>query len=194
MKTFFTISATLIGTIAWVPYLKDLLSRKTQPHVYSWLVWAITLGTGAFGTWYGGGGWGALNIMVGFLFAVGIFLFSLKHGTKNVTRSDSIVLMAALLAIVVSWRLRQPLLLVVMASAIDFLGYLPSYRKSFDDPWSETLSSWAAFAVSNVCSLLALLEYNWLTTVYLGTLAVANTLQFLICLLRRPLVPKPVME
>lgn len=193
IKIILTIIATLIGIVAFFPYLKDTFSLKTKPHAYTWLIWAITQGTAVFGIWYGGGGWGALNLTVGTIFVIIVFLFSLKFGTKNITRSDTAILVAALLAIVVWWQLKQPLISILMVSAIDVIGYVPSFRKSYQEPWSETLISWILFSVSNIFAILALKEYNLLTVTYLAAITSANIALFLLCFFRRRFVPKPIL-
>ena len=117
--------------------------------------------------------------------------FSLKYGTKNITKSDTIVLIVALFAIVVWWQLGQPLISVIMVSAIDVIGYVPSFRKSYREPWSETLISWILFSVGNIFAVLALKEYNLLTVTYLVAITSANIALFLLCFFRRQLIPRP---
>jgi len=191
IKIILTIIATAIGVVAFLPYLRDIFSLKTKPHAYTWLIWAITQGTAVFGIWRGGGGWGALNLTIGILFVVAIFFFSLKYGTKNITKSDTIILIAALSAIVVWWQLDRPLISVIMVSAIDVIGFIPSFRKSYKDPWSETLTSWVLFSISNIFAILALKEYNFLTVTYLVAINSANIAFFLFCFFRKKFVPKP---
>lgn len=120
-----------------------------------------------------------------------VFLLSLKYGTKDITKSDTAILILAVCAILVWWQLHQPVISIIMISLIDFSGYIPSFRKSYREPWSETLISWALFVICNVFSILALKEYNLLTTAYIATLTFANLLLFMICLLRRPFVKRP---
>jgi len=194
IKLILTIIATLIGVIAFFPYLRDTFSLKTKPHAYTWLVWAITQSTAVFGIWYGGGGWGALNLTIGTLFVIAVFLFSLKFGTKNITKSDTSILIAALLAIVVWWQLKQPLISILMVSVIDVIGYVPSFRKSYQEPWSETLISWILFSASNLFAILALKEYNLLTVTYLAAITSANIGLFFVCYFRRRFVPKPQVQ
>ena len=191
LKIIFTVIATIIGTVAFLPYLRDTLSLKTKPHIYTWLIWAITQGTAVVGIWYGGGGWGALNLTVGVLLVLIVLFFSLKYGTKNITKSDTIILIAALAAILVWWQLDQPILAVVMVSVIDVLGYIPSFRKSYAEPWSETMIAWVGFSVSNTFAILALSEYNFLTMTYLIAITLANIVLTLFCVYRRRFVPKP---
>ncbi len=193
LKIAFTILATAFEIAAFYPYLRDILLLKTKPHAYTWLVWAITQGTAVLGIWRGGGGWGALNLTVGLFFVGVVFLFSLKFGTKNITKSDTIILIAALFAILVWWQLDKPLISIIMVAVIDVIGYAPSFRKSFQDPWSETLSSWFAFSLSGLFALLALHQYNALTTTYLIAISVANASLFLFCFFRRRFVPEPLV-
>ena len=82
IKIILAIIATFIGIVAFFPYLKDTLNRKTKPHAYTWLIWALTQGTAVFAMLYAGGGIGAMNLAVGLFFVFAVFLFSLKYGTK----------------------------------------------------------------------------------------------------------------
>ena len=191
VKVTFTVIATAIGVVAFFPYLRDTLTLKTKPHAYTWLIWAITQSTAVVGIWYGGGGWGALNLAVGTLLVFGVFLFSFKYGTNNITKSDTVILIAALSAIVVWWQLDKPLISIILVSVIDVFGYIPSFRKSYQEPWSETLISWVLFVVSNIFAMLALSEYNPLTMTYLVAITLANISLFLICFFRRPFIQKP---
>ena len=191
IKILFTILATIIVIIAYFPYLKDLFSHKTKPHAYTWLIWTLTQGTAIVAVWYGGGGLTALYLGIALLFVFGIFLFSLKYGSKNITKSDTVILILAISAIFIWWQLKQPLISVIMVSAIDFMGYIPSFRKSYFEPWSETLIAWALFAISNLFAILAIQEYNVLTLLYLSIITFANIVLFSICFFRRPFVKKP---
>jgi hypothetical protein len=191
IKIILTIIATVIGVVAFLPYLKDIFSLKTKPHAYTWLIWVTTQGTAVFGIWHGGGGWGALNLTVGIIFVIAVFFFSLKYGTKNITKSDTVILTVALFAIVVWWQLDKPLISVIMVSAIDVIGFIPSFRKSYQDPWSETLISWVLFSISNIFAILALKEYNLLTVTYLVAISSANVALFLLCFFRRRFVSRP---
>lgn len=188
IKIIFIIISVLISITAFLPYIRDVFLKKTKPHTYSWLIWLLTQGTAVAAIWYGGGGFGALNLTLGLFFIFGIFLFSLKYGTKDITKFDTITLVLAICAILVWWQLDQPLISVIMVSIIDFVGYIPTFRKSYKSPWSETLFSWILFAISNLFAILALREYNVLTLAYIITITLANLIIFCICFFRRPFV------
>ena len=184
IKIFFAIFSVAAGMAAFLPYLKDIFSRKTKPHAYTWFIWAITQGTATMGIYYGKGGWGGLELAIGTCFVIIIFLFSLKYGTKNMTKSDTFILIVALAAILFWWQLNQPVLSILMVLIIDVLGYIPSFRKSYQNPWEETLVSWFLFGLSDIFSIFALSEYNILTMAYLTVIAFLNFCLFLLCLLR----------
>jgi len=188
VKLILALLSTAITIAAYFPYLRDLFLKKTKPHAYTWLIWTITQGTATAALWYGGGNFAAISLTVGMLLVLLIFFLSLKYGTKNITKSDTFVLAMALLAIVVWWQLNNPLPAVLMVSAIDGLGYIPTIRKSFAEPWSETISFWVAMATASALALLANGEYNLLTVTYLATLAVANTTVAVLCILRRRVI------
>lgn len=186
-KIIFAILSLIISLMAFYPYLRDIFLGKTKPHVYTWLIWTITQGTAVFALWYGGGGWGAVELTVGTFLVFIIFLFSLKRGTKNITKSDTVILFVALLSIFIWWKLNNPIFAVIMVSLIDLFGYIPSYRKCWNEPWSETLSTWALFALGNIFAIFALNEYNILTLTYLITIIIGNFILVAISLLRRNL-------
>ncbi len=188
MQTFKTISAGLaviIGIIAFYPYIRDIFLKRTRPHTYTWLIWAITQGVAVAGMWYGNAGFGALGLSIGAVLVIFVFLFSLKNGTKKITLGDTIILIMALSAIVIWWQLHNPILAVLMVCLADALGYIPSYRKSWTDPWGETVLSWVLFSIGNIFAIIALAEYNILTLSYLVTICSCNIVLIIICLIRR---------
>jgi len=95
------------------------------------------------------------------------------------------VLIISLLAILVWWQLDEPLLAILMVSGIDFVGYIPTFRKTYEEPRSETRIFWLGSVIVNSLALAALVEYNLLTISYLVTLWIANLLVFLIATFRR---------
>lgn len=191
IKLLFAILSTILAFAGgFFPYIRDILQKKTQPHAYTWLIWSITQGTAVAGLWYGKGGWGALSLTIGTLFVFVVFLLSLKYGTKNITKGDTITLVAAFLAILVWIQLHNPLYAIIMVSIIDVVGYWPSLRKTFSEPWTETPISWIFFALTNILAMLALNEYSPLTLTYLIAISIANVCLYALCMIRRKTIPQ----
>jgi hypothetical protein len=186
------ILGAVIGNAAFIPYFWDIFRKRTKPHAYTWLIWCLTQGTAVAGMWYGGSGLGALGLTVGVGFVGLVFLLSLVYGTRNVTRSDTVILIAAVAAILVWWQLDNPLLAIAMAATIDLFGFIPTWRKTIVDPWSETLWTWITFSIGNLFAIAGLLEYNLLTLTYIVAITIANLVVAAICIYFRRKVPKPI--
>lgn len=190
LKLILAIAATALGLGASSHYLVNMLRGQAQPHAYTWLIWFITSATAAGVILTEGGGLGGLALAVGTLLTLAVFVLSFRYGTRNITRTDTTVLIAALAAVIVWWRLHAPLAALLMVTAIDTAGYIPTWRKSFEEPWSETVWSWVLYTLSNLCSLLALQAFNALTATYIVATIVANVTVIAICLARRPVVAR----
>lgn len=191
-KIAFAIISTIVSLVSFFPYLRDIFRHKTKPHTYTWLIWFITQGVAVVGILYGGGGIGALELTISTILVTLIFLFSFKYGTTNITKTDGVILIIALLAIVVWWQLNNPLAAVLMVATIDVLGFIPSLRKSFHDPWSETVITWVGFVIGNCFAILALREYNLLTLSYIVSITTTNAALAIVCIVRRRSIPKPI--
>ena len=184
-KIIFTVIASICGTIAFFPYIWNSLFGKTRPHAFTWLIWMITNGVAVTGLWIGGGGIGAIPSTISAVFVTIVFLASLRFGKKDIRRSDIVVLIAALSSIFIWWLLDSPVLAVLLVSGIDVIGYIPTFRKSFKEPWTETISSWGLFALASIFALLALEQYNLLTVSYLAAISFVNTALFVFLIYRR---------
>ena len=191
-KSVYAVVALLIGLFSQVFYIRGVLRGETKPHSYTWLIWTITLGIAAVGLLEGGA-----NVLVASSLIIGAagvfitFLLSFKYGTKNITLNDSVLLIASFIAIFIYLQLDQPVLAVLMVSAIDGIGYIPTYRKSWSEPWSENIPAWILITLSYVFSVLALDAYNVLTLPYLATITLANLILIILLLIRRQNIPRP---
>jgi hypothetical protein len=193
-KLVLGIFATILTIVAYFPYLKDILAQKSKPHIYTWLIWGITQGTAALVLLQGGGKFGSLSLLMGTFFVLLIFILSFHYGTKNITRSDSIALGLALLAIVVWWQLHNPLLALFMVTGIDVMGLIPTMRKSFQEPWTETLSFWVLMSVVFILTMLSNAEYNLLTMFYLAVITITNTFLVTLLIVRRKILSPEATE
>ncbi len=97
MKLTLAIIAACLAIIGNVPYLRDVIKGKIQPHAYTWFVWTIVSGVTFFGQLAKGAGVGAIPTAAAELFTLVIFLFSLKNGFGYVTKTDTMFLIIALL-------------------------------------------------------------------------------------------------
>jgi hypothetical protein len=117
-----------------------------------------------------------------------IFLLSIKYGTRNIKLFDTACLAAALVAVAFYLLVDNPVWSVVLVSIIDFVAFLPTYRKGFQEPNTETLSAYAIAAFGNGFSIFALQNYSVTTVLYLASLVASNSIFVAILLVRRKAV------
>ncbi len=190
IKLVFSVVASVIAIVFYYPYIRDIFLKKTKPHIYTWLIWSITMGTATMGVLKGDGNFGTISIGILTLLVTFVLVLSIKYGTKNITKNDTAVLILALLSVIVWWQLDNPVLAIIMVSMIDGLGYIPTYRKSWQNPYEETFSFWIAMIIVFMLTLLSTAEYNLLTVTYVITTIVANSILVSILFFRRKVVTK----
>lgn len=175
LQTIFAILATAIALANKVPYITDIYRLKTTPHSYSWLIWTLLQVTGALIMLSGGAGFGVASLLAGTVLCGFIFLLSLRYGTKNITTFDTICFVGALCATGVWFILHDAVLSILFVSAIDLLAFLPTFRKAYVEPYSETVSTYFLSAVAEVFALFALGSVTFTTSFYLISLVVTNS-------------------
>ncbi|MDO8620236.1 MAG: hypothetical protein Q7R64_02710 [bacterium] len=192
LQTIFALLSAFVAVASFVPYIRDIFRLKTTPHSYSWLMWAILQGTTALVMVDSGAGVGVASVTVGASLCTFVFLLSLRYGTKNITRFDTVCLAGALFTTSVWFIFHDGLLAIILVSLIDLLAFLPTFRKAYEEPYSETTSTYFLSGVSDGLALFALVTVSVTTSLYLVTLVITNFSCLGIILFRRARVSAPL--
>ncbi len=146
-EIFFAILASLVSVIRYGTYLWSIYKRETRPHVFSYLNWGLLVGIGAFAQYQLHGGPSVYVLMLVSATCLFIAFVALFVGEKNITRSDWLAFIGALIGIVLWQTTNNPTLAILCVVIIDILTYYPTFRKSWNDPWGEPPMSyfWAGF-------------------------------------------------
>lgn len=184
------IALTFVG---WVPYIRDILRRKTHPHVYSWILWGSTALIAFALQFDGGGGIASFVTLAAGLVCLVIVALTFRSGKHDIRRSDHAFLAAALVALVLWLVADQPALSITLLAAVEVFGFAPTVQKSWNNPFSETLSSIVMNTVRFGLSIVAIAHFSYVTVVYPATWMVANGAFASMLVMRRRLVTKPVV-
>jgi len=185
IKYLIGVIAVLLTFVGYVPYIRDTIKGKTKPHVYSWFLCGfVTIIAFALQV-SGNAGIGSLVTLAAALVSFVIFALGLRNGKKDITKADTAFFIAALIAIVIWVFAKQPVLSVILISTIEMLGFVPTVRKSWNKPHSETLFTYALNAFRHGLSIFALQRYSIVTWLYPVTWTLANGLFSIILLIRR---------
>lgn len=179
MKETIAIIAAVLAVIGNVPYMREVIRGTVRPHAYTWFVWTIVSLVVFFGQVAKGAGIGALPTAASEIFTVIIFLLSLRHGFERVTKIDTVFLIIALLGLI-PWALTSdPTLSVITVVGIDVVAFIPTLRKTWQEPKTETPLLYALNVVRHSLALFALQAYNIATVLHSVTMIITNTLMTL---------------
>lgn len=189
-KVSFALAAIMLTLTGYYFYFRDIFAHKTKPHAFSWLVWASLTAIAFFGQLSDEAGPGAWVTATTAAISFIIFAMAIKRGEKNITRADKVNLAGALIALGLWFITSSPFLSVLLITLIDFLGFLPTIRKSYHKPHEETLIHYVLAGLKFVLAIIALDNYTLITWLYPASLVAANLLfVFMLVVRRRKLVP-----
>ena len=175
----------LLAIISYIPYLKNTISGKTRPHAFSWLIWLILTTVGFFIQISNGAGAGAwFNGLMIIICAV-IMTFGFIKGRKEIVFIDGICMALAFIAIYYWLIIKEPTLSLILVVVADALGMIPTIRKSYIHPYSETLETYAINAFRITIAIFALEKFSFLTASYHVYMILATILMVSLLTLRR---------
>lgn len=176
MKEIVAVVAAILAIIGNVPYLRDVITRRVQPHPYTWLVWSLVSCIVFFGQVAKGAGIGAVPTAASEIFTIIIFFFSLQYGFRNIKKVDTLFLIVALLGLVPWILTNDPTISVIIAVSIDLIAFMPTIRKTWRQPKSETPILYRMNVLRHILMLLSLQAYNIATTLHSIAMITSNSL------------------
>jgi hypothetical protein len=176
IKIFASVIAIAISFIAYVPYVINMFRGKNKPHIYSWTsIFLITCAVGYLQL-VGGAGIGALPTLLGASVYLVIIVLCVRFGTKDIVRLDIACLGLSILGVLTYIVLRsRPEIALITVTCAELIGFMPTWRKTRNAPFSESLSSYYFLVAKLLLILVALEKYNFLTA--------ANTVCWLVIML-----------
>jgi hypothetical protein len=175
IKLILGITSLILTLLSYVPYVKDILKNKTRPHLYTWVVWAVvtfiafglqvshSAGPGAFMTF-------AAGLACFLVIALGV----IKKVEIKITKIDSLFLVLSIISVVLWLWVEKPVLSTILVALTSFLAFVPTIIKSWQDPFSETVSFYVINTVRYFLSYLALDQFNFVSSFYLITWVAVN--------------------
>ncbi|HSX30512.1 MAG TPA: hypothetical protein VLE99_01200 [Candidatus Saccharimonadales bacterium] len=167
-----TIFLSLVG---YIPYLRDVIKGKTKPHAFSWIVWTLVTFVVGIAQLAAGAGWGTVhNLTTGFIGLV-ILFYALRNKDKDIKQIDIVLFILALLSIPLWVVTKNPVYSIILITGIDILAFIPTLRKTWYDPTSETLVSYFLAGLKYGLALGAIGAYKFSTLLYPIVLIAMNT-------------------
>jgi hypothetical protein len=174
MKLTLALIASALAIYANYGYLRDVMTDKIKPHPYTWFIWSIVSGTVFFGLILKGGGVGAIPVFFAEIFTILIFIFALRHGFRNIKKTDHIFLVLALLGLLPWYFTSDPTISIVIVVIIDLIAFMPTVIKTWEKPRSENPHFYELNIARHILVLASLQSYNIATTFHSAVMIFAN--------------------
>jgi hypothetical protein len=159
--------ATVIALVAYIPYLIDMFRGKNRPHLYTWISIFLVTSVVAYIQFAGGAGVGAIPTILGVGVDMVILFYCFKFGTKDVVFMDKICLAISIVGVITYVILRsKPVVSLTIVTAAEIISFIPTFRKTRNDPYSESLPSYYLLMLKLSLILVALQQYNLRTASY----------------------------
>lgn len=185
MKELIGSLAVLLTFLAYIPYYRDILNHKTHPHVYSWGLWGLLTILLVGLQIKGGAGPATWVTAAAGALCMGVVVLSLKNGNKDITTSDTITALLSLAAIGFWLIAHQPIVSLLLVIAADMLAFIPTIRKTWYKPYSETLSLYITNALRFSLAIAAIESYTFLSVAWPFVWALCNGLFAIMLIVRR---------
>lgn len=167
LKVAASVVATAIAIVAYVPYLIDMFKGKNKPHLYTWISIFLVTAIVAYLQVVGGSGVGAIPIILGVFVDAIILFYCFRFGTKDVVFMDKVCLTISVAGVIAYVLLRsKPLVSLAIVTAAEVISFIPTFRKTRNDPYSESLPSYYLVMAKLSLILVALQHYSLLTVSY----------------------------
>jgi hypothetical protein len=136
-------AAGLIGVFDTIPYVRDTLRGATRPHRGTWLIWGVLAVVVCLSQRADGASWSLVMAGVQAVLTSVIFGLSIRWGEGGVSPAE-VAMIAIAGAGVAGWILvDEPLVATACVVAADLLGAAMMVPKTYRDPQSETLVTFA---------------------------------------------------
>lgn len=185
IKIIISIIAVFLTFVGYIPYLRDTVKGKTLPHVYTWFIWGLVTAIAYALQVNGGAGVGSWVTLTVAILAFIVFGLGMHNGKKDITKSDTVFFILSFVALFLWLFAQQPILSIALVSSLDMLGFIPTIRKSWNKPFTETLFTYELNAFRHGLSFLALEQYSIVTWLYPASWALANAFFSLMLIIRR---------
>jgi hypothetical protein len=155
MQASFGILAGILQLIASAPYVRDILRGSTKPQRATWTIWTTLSFVVLASQWASGATW-SLALTIGQALSCGlVFVLAIRRGVGGVSPVECALLAIAALGIA-GWQLAgDPMVATCSVVIADIIGVALMLPKTYRQPGSETLSTYAIGVVSTVFALAA---------------------------------------
>jgi hypothetical protein len=177
--------AALLGMLAGaltvvetIPYVRDVLGGSTRPHRGTWLIWSVLAVIAFLSQRADGASWSLVMVAVQAVLTCAIFVLAIPRGEGGVSPGE-LAMIALAGAGVTGWLIAgEPVVATACVVAADMVALALMVPKTWRDPGSETMITYALGSISGALAAAAVGELDASLLLYpvyysLGNAAIA---------------------
>ncbi len=160
MIRYLVIVGAIVDLFGTYIYIRDILHGRTRPNLVSWVLWAVAPMIASAAAFSAGIRWAILpTFMVGFVPVLVIIVALIKRkAVWRPTRFDYICGGLSIMALVLWIITKEPNLAIIFSILSDGLAALPTIRKSWLFPHTESGIAYLA-GLFNMLTTIAALQF-----------------------------------
>ena len=172
--SLFGIAAGGLSFFAFLVYIRSTLRGDTRPNKATW--WVLTLvGLMIASSYYSEGARNTIWVPVSYIAGpLIVALLSIRYGEGQWEPLDRWCLGVAIVSALIWYLLQRPAVVLAMNIVMDFVGLVPTFKKSWLRPDGEDRKAWALETLSGVLNVMALEGWSLNLAFYPAYLLVVN--------------------
>jgi len=174
-----------LAMLAAVIYIVQTLRGEVWPHPLSWFLFGVLSLTGYWVQRDQGARQGSWTLLAMTIICFLFVAVSVARGERSFSRQEWAFVAAAGAVFALYLLSRDANVAAGLTTAIDVLGYGPTFARGWSFPRKDSVSSFAINAAKFVPSLMAMDPISFATSFYPATLLVLNTAVAIMLLVRR---------
>lgn len=175
MKEVLVFLGAALMLVAPLPYLVDIVRRKTKPNIVTWGTWTMLLVIATAALFAAHEPRAASLVLADTIATGAVAVLGLKYGIAKMDRWDVFCQVGAVLGLVLWLVFNSPMIAIVMTITIDLIATIPTLRHSWNLPDEETAITYTLGAIASLLTLLSLGEYTVAAWVYPLYLLLSNS-------------------
>ncbi|KKQ78180.1 MAG: hypothetical protein A3A96_00180 [Candidatus Zambryskibacteria bacterium RIFCSPLOWO2_01_FULL_39_39] len=152
----FGVVAGIISFGAYIVYIISILKGETKPSRATW--WILTIVGSVTGiSYYFSGAVDTIWVPVADVFGIFIVaILSIKYGEGGLNPFDITCFFVSMTGLVLWYIFKSPVIALILNLSMDFVGMLPTIKKSYLEPTGESGFSWLLTFIGNVLNFGAI--------------------------------------
>ncbi len=147
--------AGIVGIVAYVPYVRDIIAGRTQPERASWIIWSVEY-SGLFLAQLAEGATSSLWLIGLQLIGVAVVcVLAIRYGSGALCHRDTALLACACLALAAWFFTKNASTAILLLVGIETTAVVPTIIKVYKQPGSETLTTWSLIGSAGLLALPA---------------------------------------